>query len=113
MNRIPNPLPDQDLDELLRDVARRRQQAPRFAWVTGLLTVAAFFGVLNLAERNDNSHAEQMARINAELDATDARMERAAALLCQAEAGPGAQVLWTQDGDLVCRPAVMTAQVRP
>jgi hypothetical protein len=90
-----------------------RTHPTRSAWTLGLLVVAAFFGLLHLAERNDNSHAEQMARINAELDATDARMERAAALLCQAEAGPGAQVLWTQDGDLVCRPAVMTAQVRP
>ena len=79
-------------------------------WLLGLLVVAAFFGLLHLAERND-SHAEQMARINAELDAADARMERAAALLCQAEAGPGAQVLWTQDGSLVCRPALLTAQV--
>ena len=39
------------------------------------------------------------------------RLQRAAAQLCQAEAGPGAQVLWTADGDLVCRPAVLTAQM--
>lgn len=83
----------------------------RSAWPLSLLAVAAFFGVLHLAERNDNSHASRMVQMNAELDAADARMQRAAALLCQAEAGPGAQVLWTQDGDLVCRPAVMTAGV--
>ena len=71
--------------------------------------VALFFGVIHLAER-DTSHASRMAAINAELDAADARLQRAATQLCQAEAGPGAQVLWTQDGDLVCRPAVVTAQ---
>lgn len=80
------------------------------AWFTGLLTVALFFGVIHLAER-DTSTARRMAAINAELDAAEARQQRAATQLCQAEAGPGAQVLWTQDGDLVCRPAVLTAQV--
>lgn len=74
------------------------------------IVVALFFGVIHLAER-DTSHASRMAAINAELDATDARLQRAATQLCQAEAGPGAQVLWTADGDLVCRPAVLTAQV--
>ena len=79
-------------------------------WVLGMLAVAAFFTLIHLAER-DTSHASRMAAINAELDAADARLQRAATQLCQAEAGPGAQVLWTQDGDLVCRRAVLTAQV--
>ena len=79
-------------------------------WVLGMLAVAAFFTVIHLANR-DAAHANRMAAINAELDAADARLQRAATQLCQAEAGPGAQVLWTQDGDLVCRPAVLTAQV--
>ncbi len=74
------------------------------------IVVAAFFGVIHLANR-DAGHASRMAAMNAELDAADARLQRAATQLCQAEAGPGAQVLWTQDGDLVCRPAVLTAQV--
>lgn len=73
------------------------------------VVVALFFGVIHLAER-DAGHASRMAAINADLDAADARLQRAATQLCQAEAGPGAQVLWTQDGDLVCRPAVLTAQ---
>lgn len=79
-------------------------------WVLGMLAVTAFFTLIHLAER-DTSTASRMAAINAELDAADARLQRAAAQLCQAEAGPGAQVLWTADGDLVCRPAVLTAQV--
>lgn len=29
--------------------------------------------------------------------------------ICSAEAGQGAQVLWTYDGDLVCRPALHQA----
>lgn len=78
-------------------------------WVLGMLAVAAFFTVIHLANRDAN-HASRMAGINAELDAAEARLQRAAEQLCQAEAGPGAQVLWTQDGDLVCRPALLTAQ---
>ncbi len=79
-------------------------------WLLATLVTALFFGVIHLANR-DAGHASRMAAINAELDAADAHLQRAAAQLCQAEAGPGAQVLWTQDGDLVCRPAVLTAQV--
>lgn len=78
-------------------------------WLLALLVTALFFALLHLAER-DAADASSMAAINAELDAADARLQRAAALLCQSEAGPGAEVLWTHDGDLVCRPAVMTAQ---
>lgn len=33
-----------------------------------------------------------------------ARLQRAAQELCLQEAGPGAAVLWTTDGALVCRP---------
>lgn len=107
------PLPDQDWDDHISQHARASTPRGRLmTWATGLLAVAAFFAVIHMAERNPEQ-ASRMAAINAQMDATDARLQRAAALLCQAEAGPGAQVLWTQDGDLVCRPAVMTAQVRP
>ena len=78
-------------------------------WLLAVLVAAAFFTVAHLAER-DSAHASRMQQINTELDANEARLQRAAAQLCQAEAGPGAEVLWTQDGDLVCRPALMTAQ---
>ena len=78
-------------------------------WLLATLVTALFFGVIHLDER-DASTASRMAAINADLDAEDARLQRAATQLCQAEAGPGALVLWTQDGDLVCRPAVLTAQ---
>ena len=73
------------------------------------VVAALFFAVIHLAER-DTEHASRVAAINAELAATEARQQQAATQLCQAEAGPGAQVLWTQDGDLVCRPALLTAQ---
>jgi len=86
-----------------------RAHTPPNTWLLALLTVAAFFVLIHLANR-DAGHASRMATINAELDAADARLQRAATLLCQAEAGPGAQVLWTHDGDLVCRPALLTAQ---
>lgn len=104
MNR-PNPLPDDSWDRM--GTPPRHNLGP---WVVAMFATAAFFGVIHLAER-DTSTASRMAAINAELDAADARLQRAATQLCQAEAGPGAQVLWTHDGDLVCRPAVLTAQV--
>lgn len=40
----------------------------------------------------------------------DAGRDALALQICQAELGPGTQVIWTVDGDLVCRPAVLTAQ---
>ena len=104
MNR-QNPLPDDNWDRM--GTPARHSIGP---WMLGMLAVAAFFTLIHLAER-DTSHASRITAINAELDAADARLQRAATQLCQAEAGPGAQVLWTADGDLVCRPAVLTAQV--
>lgn len=109
MNR-PNPLPDDSWDRMGTPQPLSRTLSFLGASATAVLAVTAFFGVIHLAER-DTSTASRMAAINAELDAADARLQRAATQLCQAEAGPGAQVLWTHDGDLVCRPAVLTAQV--
>lgn len=92
---------------------RLHTTTPRLgAWCTGLLAVAMFFGVIHMAKR-DTDTASRMTAINAELDAADNRLQRAAEQLCQAEAGPGAEVLWTQDGDLVCRPALLTARALP
>lgn len=34
-----------------------------------------------------------------------AKRDAIAQVLCDAELGPGTQVLWTRKGDLVCRPA--------
>lgn len=72
------------------------------------LFAATFFAIAHQAEQNDDL-ATRAAAVNQQLDAADARMQRAAAALCQAEMGPGAQALWTHDGDLVCRPALITA----
>lgn len=106
-----NPLPDEDWDAFISEHARRTGwRGSLFTWGTGLLAAGTFFGVLHLAEREVDINS-RMAQINAELDAADERLQRAAHALCQAEAGPGAKVLWTSDGDLVCRPAVITAEV--
>lgn len=75
-----------------------------------LLFTVAFFGFVEMAENEPAEQASRMSQINAEIDAAEDSMQRAAAALCRAELGPGAQVLWTREGDLVCRPAVMTAQ---
>lgn len=79
------------------------------ASLSAILFAAVFFAVIHEAEKADHI-GQRAAALNAEMDATDARMQRAAAALCRAELGPGAQVLWTIEGDLVCRPAVLTAQ---
>lgn len=81
-------------------------------WLLALLVTAAFFVVLHLAER-DTGHASRMAAINAQMDATEQALQRAAADVCRESAGPGAEVLWTADGDLVCRPALITAEAQP
>lgn len=52
---------------------------------------------LSQALADDAAHAAQ-------LESLDRRIQRTAEAVCLAEAGPGAQVLWTHQGDLVCRP---------
>lgn len=89
------------------------QQTPTARnWLAGALAVAALFAVLQLAGRAD-AQAEDMASraaaMRAQLANNDARLQRAAAALCRAELGLGAQALWTREGDLVCRPAVVVA----
>lgn len=109
MSRHITPLPDDSWDRFGNP---RPINATLAAWLMGLLAVAMFFGVIHLAER-DADFSSRMAQVNAELDAAEASLQRAAAQLCRAEVGPGAEVLWTQDGDLVCRPARMTALNTP
>jgi hypothetical protein len=60
----------------------------------------AFFALVHFAGRGDDLSAEQ-------------RLSRSAHELCTSELGPGAQVLWTLEGDLVCRPATLTAGGQP
>lgn len=74
----------------------------------GVVFVALFFGVAYLADQ-DMQAASKLDAIDAQIQAAETSMQRAARDLCTSELGPGAQVLWTRDGDLVCRPAVVTA----
>jgi hypothetical protein len=78
----------------------------------GLVFVALFFGVAYLADR-DLQDARKLDAINAQAQAAENRLQRAARALCASELGPGAQALWTREGDLVCRPAVITAGAQP
>lgn len=79
-------------------------------FTAGVAFIALFFGVAYLADR-DLQAATQIGAIDQQTRATEKRMQRAARALCASEMGPGAQALWTQDGDLVCRAAVLTAEV--
>ena len=79
-------------------------------FIGGALVVARFFGVAYLADR-DLQDAATLDAVDAQMLAAETRMQRAARALCVAELGPGTVALWTREGDLVCRPAEMTAGV--
>ena len=80
-------------------------------WLATIGFVVVLFGVVYQIDRAD-AEAERLHALDMQAQAADARMHRAAQALCQAEAGPGTQALWTHDGDLVCRPALLTTQAR-
>jgi len=77
--------------------------------LASIVALVLFFGVLHLADR-DATAASKLDALDAQAQAAEHRLQRAARALCASEAGPGAQALWTQDGDLVCRPATLTAE---
>lgn len=85
------------------------------AWALAIAMAATILAAtaMDHAELPEAMRAAAMARQAQQASELEQRMHRAAAALCKAEAGPGAQALWTQDGDLVCRPAVMTAEATP
>lgn len=67
--------------------------------------IAALVCVLMGLTWHLDDHAADLGRTDAERAAkAEARLQRAAQDLCLQEAGPGAAVLWTTDGALVCRP---------
>jgi hypothetical protein len=72
-------------------------------WLSAAALVAALFALLHLVEQPAGQH----------VDPEEDRLHRAAHDLCTSELGPGAQVLWTLEGDLVCRPATLTAEAQP
>ena len=69
--------------------------------IAALLFSVVFFWIIDKISDQDE-HTARMQRINAEMRAMDARIDKAALDLCRSELGPGAQVLWTRDGELVC-----------
>ncbi len=67
--------------------------------------IAAAIAVLMGLTWHLDDHGADLVRTDAERAArAEARLQRAAQELCLQEAGPGAAVLWTTDGALVCRP---------
>jgi len=71
--------------------------------ITAVLFAVVFFWIASQLDQQDE-HDARMQRINADMSAMDARMDKAALDLCRSELGHGAKVLWTREGDLVCRP---------
>jgi len=88
---------------------RNPTQAVLVNTLAAIAAVVVFFGVLHMVDR-DASAAATLDALDAQAQAAEHRLQRAARALCASEAGPGAQALWTQDGDLVCRPATLTAE---
>ena len=74
-------------------------------WASATLFAAMFFGAAHLADQ-DTSTADQLAAIDAQAQATEARMQNAANALCVADLGHSAQARWTPEGQLVCVQAV-------
>jgi type II secretory pathway component PulM len=73
--------------------------------IAAVLFAVVFFWIIDQMTQQDE-HTARMQRINAEMRAMDARMDKAAREICRSELGQGAQVLWTREGELVCRPGV-------
>lgn len=81
------------------------------AWALAAALAATILAAtaMDHAELPAALHVAQVAEQAEQAAELEQRMHRAAQALCQAEAGTGAQALWTHDGDLVCRPALITA----
>lgn len=74
-------------------------------WGLGILACAVFLSAQLLDQRD-----EEQATADAARDVEALAEMPAAQALCEAELGPGTRVLWTTDGDLVCRPAQVFAE---
>ncbi|MDP3625039.1 MAG: hypothetical protein Q8S12_00465 [Hydrogenophaga sp.] len=84
----------------------------RTNWAMGLLACVALFAVHALVDDQANE-AQNMAdelAVAQQLAAVQAGIDALAQQICNTELGPGTRVLWTVDGDLVCRPATLTAE---
>lgn len=79
-------------------------------WVVGGLACAVLLAAQLLDQHDEAQAAADAAHEARSQAARNAADERIAKALCEAELGPGTRVLWTTDGDLVCRPAQVVAE---
>jgi hypothetical protein len=94
--------------ELLTMKRHNPAQAVLVNALAAIAAIVVFFMVLHIADQGAQA-AHELHQLDKQAQAATQRMHRAAATLCQAEAGPGAQAAWLDDGSLICRPAVITA----
>ena len=81
-------------------------------WPAGLLACAALFALYALVD-DQPTEAQDVAdnvTLAQQRAVIEAGINELALQICNAELGPGTRVLWTVDGDLVCRPATHTAE---
>lgn len=78
-----------------------------FALAAVTVLVAAYALAQGPSDTDTLRAMAELDAANAQADAAFERMDRAAAVLCQAEHGPGSTHVWTADNQLVCYPATV------
>ncbi len=76
-------------------------------WLTGALACTLFLLLGSLLDSHPTEAQDVADDVEAAMSWADleARRDALAQQICEAELGPGTTVLWTSDGDMVCRPA--------
>lgn len=72
------------------------------------VALMALGAILDLPVNTEQAMADDAVTALADAERTTKR-DAFARRVCTAELGPGTQVLWTVEGDLVCRPAPIVA----
>lgn len=79
-------------------------------WIMSGAAAAIFFAAISTGGNDDAQDAADDASDAVTAAQLRAAIDIEAQRLCAAEVGHGATVLWTHQGDLVCRPATQVAK---
>ena len=90
-------------------MTRHLTRATLADWLASAFFVTVLFGVAYQIDLAD-ADAERLHAMAQQARQAEQRLQHAAQALCTAELGPHTTAVWTADGDLVCRAALLTAQ---